>query len=251
MARFYDLTKNNDKSITFKIKDIDVSVVNSIRRLISTDIPNVGFYFKIKDHFVENDMKFIENKSPLHNEFMAHRLSLIPLNFTEQEIETWNKDDYKFVLKKELTSNQDIQDVTTEHFTIIDKDGLELPRSFVKRILPPNDITKDYILITKLRPENNEKKSVHIEAYATKGIGIDCVCWSVASTNVYFNTIDEEAADNALKKLLKNVATEKKKSVSAEFKSLQRYRYFMKNEFGEHRTHLCRYSGRCANIQRL
>ena len=246
MARFYDLTKNNDKSITFKIKDIDVSVVNSIRRLISTDIPNVGFYFKIKDHFVENDMKFIENKSPLHNEFMAHRLSLIPLNFTEQEIETWNKDDYKFVLKKELTSNQDIQDVTTEHFTIIDKDGLELPRSFVKRILPPNDITKDYILITKLRPENNEKKSVHIEAYATKGIGIDCVCWSVASTNVYFNTIDEEAADNALKKLLKNVATEKKKSVSAEFKSLQRYRYFMKNEFGEPSSFTMTVESECA-----
>lgn len=246
MTHFYDLTHNNEKSITFKIKNIDVSIVNSIRRLIYTDIPNVGFYFKIKDHFVENDMNFIENKSPLHNEFLAHRLSLIPLHFTEQEIENWNRDDYKFVLKKELTSNQDIQDVTTEHFSIFDKDGKELPKSFVKRILPPNEITKDHILITKLRPENNEKKSVHIEAYATKGIAIDCTCWSVVSTCVYFNTIDEEAADVALKKLLKNIPSEKKKSVEAEFNTLQKYRYFTKNEFNEPSSFTMTVESECA-----
>ena len=112
-----------------------------------------------------------------------------------------------------------------------------------------NKYSDDHILITKLKPnliDNSDGDAIHIEAYATKGIGIDCVCWSVASTNVYFNTIDEEAADNALKKLLKNVATEKKKSVSAEFKSLQRYRYFMKNEFGEPSSFTMTVESECA-----
>jgi DNA-directed RNA polymerase subunit L len=171
---------------------------------------------------------------------------LIPLHFTEEEIAKWDREDYKFVLKKELTSNQEIQDVTTEDFSIFDKDGKELPKSFVKRILPPNEITKDYILITKLRPENNEKKSVHIEAYATKGIAIDCACWGVVSTCVYFNTIDEEAADTALKKLLKNVPAEKKKSVTAEFNTLQKYRYFMKNEYNEPSSFTMTVESECA-----
>ena len=244
--RFSDLKHNNEKSITFLINDVDVSIVNSIRRLISTDIPSVGFYFKIKDHFVENDMKFIENKSPIHNEFLAHRLSLIPLNFSEKEIDAWDKEDYKFVLKKELTSAQEIQDVTTEHFSIFDKGGNEMPRSFVQRILPPNPFTSDYILITKLRAENNEKKSVHVEAYATKGIGMDCVCWSVISTCVYFNTIDEKAATIALDPLVKSAPSEKKASVTADFNTLEKYRHFKKNKFGEPSSFTMTIESECA-----
>ena len=232
MSVFSNLSKS-DKKIVFQIKDVDVSVVNSIRRLIFTDIPSVGFRFKIKDHFVESDITFIENQGPLHNEFLAHRLSLIPLHLTEEEINEWEKENYKFILYKELKSVREIEDVTTEHFRIVDKNGKDLSKSFVQRVFPKNPITNDYILITKLRPENENKKVVHLEAYATKGIGIDCACWGTVSTCTYFNTIDEEAAKVALQKLLKDVPTQKKVSVTSEFNTLQKYRHYAKNEFGE------------------
>lgn len=224
--------QNKNKMISFEIENVDVSVVNTLRRLIFTDIPNVGFFFKINDHHVENDITFMENTSPLHNEFLAHRLSLIPLHFSEKEIDEWDMNDYTFKLEKETTDNVHIVDVTTEDFKIFDSQGKEMPESFVRRVFPPNDITKDFILITKLRPENNEKKEIKIEARARKGVVVDCICWSVVSLCTYFNTIDEESAKKALADLVKADPSNKEK-ITKEFNTLERYRHFKKNKYGE------------------
>lgn len=243
MSSFTNLVRD-EKVITFDINDIDVSLVNSLRRLVFTHIQSIGFYFKLKDHFVENDMTFIKNDSPLHNEFLAHRLSLIPLHFSEEEIQNWTDGDYKFVLKKELTSSDQSTDVTTEHFEIYDKNGKQLPRSFVQRILPFNKITKEYILLTKMRPENNTKKMVHVELIAKKGVAIDCACWGTVSTCTYFNTIDEKDASKALKKLVTNEPTDK--AVTANFNTLQKYRHFKKNEFDEPNAFTMTIESECA-----
>jgi hypothetical protein len=40
-----DFIKKNNK-ITFKVKDVDVSILNSIRRIILAEIENVAFEFK-------------------------------------------------------------------------------------------------------------------------------------------------------------------------------------------------------------
>lgn len=244
MASFDKLVRHNDKSITFEINNVDVSVVNSLRRLIFTHIPSVGFYFNIKDHFVENDMTFIKNDSPLHNEFLAHRLSLIPLNFSHDEIENWIDDEYKFVLKKDLTSNESIQDVTTEDFDIY-KQGTKMPVSFVRRILPSNKITKDYILITKLRPENNQNKAIHVELIPKKGIGIECICWGTISTCTYFNTVDEVEASDVLKKLLQKDGSNTK-SIANTFENTDRYRYYKKNKFNEPNSFTMTIESECA-----
>ena len=53
------------------LDDVPVSLTNAIRRIILSEIPNVAFY--------EKDIKIIENKSELHNEFIAHRTSLLPI----------------------------------------------------------------------------------------------------------------------------------------------------------------------------
>lgn len=245
MASFANMVRDK-KSITFEINDVDTSVVNSIRRLIFTHIPAVGFYFKLKDHYVENDMKIVKNDSPLHNEFLAHRLSLIPLNFTEEEIENWSEDDYKFIIKGELTNNQKRMDITTEHFEIFDKRGTKMPKSFVQRIFPPDSFTKDYILLTVLRSDTLSTKSklVHIELTAKKGIPIDCACWQSASTCVYYNTIDEEEASKALKALLDK--KDDRDNVTKEFNTLQKYRHFKKNHYGEPNSFTMTIESECA-----
>ena len=58
-------------SLKFTIKNIDNSLANGIRRTMLTDIPIVGFDTK--------NIDIQENTSALHNQFISHRLSLVPI----------------------------------------------------------------------------------------------------------------------------------------------------------------------------
>ena len=78
------------KDIEFEIKNIDVSILNSIRRTILSKIPCLGFYFNADDHFVNHDITIYKNESPLHNEIIAHRISMIPIYATYNDILNWD-----------------------------------------------------------------------------------------------------------------------------------------------------------------
>ena len=65
---FYDLNdiKLEKKKAEFSIQNIDVSIVNSIRRTIQSHVKNIAFFFDAKS--IENpDIEIIQNDSPLHN----------------------------------------------------------------------------------------------------------------------------------------------------------------------------------------
>ena len=228
--------ESDSKKLSVDITNVDVSYVNSIRRTIFTHIPNVGFYFKLDDHYVHSHMNIIANDSPIHNEFLSHRLSLIPLHLNVNEVEEWTNNEYKFILKAENTS-QNYMNITTEHFQILDKSGQPLSKQKTKEILPPNSVTKDYILITKLHPSSpTEPKKIHIELTATKGIAKDCICWSVVSQCSYFNKIDEALATKKLKERIDIEKESGKRStddITSEFNTLERYRCFLKNRRDE------------------
>ena len=128
----------------FEIKDVDVSLVNAIRRLILTDIPVVGF--QGEGH---SDLSILENNGPLHNEIMLHRFGLIPICMDEGETEAFNTDDYDFALSCTNT-NSAMKNVTSHDITIT-KNGKPMKSADVARIFPASAITKDHILITRLR----------------------------------------------------------------------------------------------------
>lgn len=238
--RFSNLKKHaKSNKISFDIQGIDLSVVNSIRRTILSHVECIGFYFAIHDHQTVSDIVVHHNTSPLHNEFLSHRLCLIPLNFNQQEVDTWDDEQYTFVLEKENHENVTV-DVTTEHFKILDNrnNKVEMPRSFVKRILPPNRITGDYILLTKLKPrlENptDTNNKVHITLKAKKGCAKDCICWSIVSECTFFNTVDENKAENALNKKIKHLTDKSSiQDTIKNFNLLEKYRYFYTDSFGE------------------
>ena len=103
----------------------------------------------------ESDIKIIKNTSALHNEFLAHRLSLIPIHYTN--LDDFNPDKYLFVLKKQNNTNRTM-DITTEHIEIKDitKDPpVIMSDSFRENIFPRDPITKDFILINKLKPSKS------------------------------------------------------------------------------------------------
>ena len=176
----------------FQIENADVGVVNAIRRTILSEVENVA---------IVSDMNFIENNTPLHNEFMAHRISLIPLHFSEKELEEFDPANYKFVLNVTNTTNATLN-VTSKDIKIFDcRNNKEI---YSKNIFPPFSyvVRKDgqekktknyYILITKLK----QKETINVEFRAAKGTGSQHAKWSPVSVASYVYTTDMAAFKKA------------------------------------------------------
>lgn len=193
MFNNYKYDKNADKH-SFNIDNVDLGLVNSIRRVILSEIPVVAFYGE--EHPTVN---ILFNNTPLHNEFMIHRIGLIPLNIKENITEKYEDDDYSFELNKE-NNNPDIKmlDITTADFTGTYKDK-PLSAKELNEIFPPNPITKNHILITRLRL--NEK--IHFKANAIKRTAKLNSSFSPVSLSNFFFVVDEIEAsktDNILDK---------------------------------------------------
>jgi DNA-directed RNA polymerase subunit D len=221
------------QTLVAEINDIDVAIVNSLRRVILSEIPNVAIAFDAY-HPEESDITFVKNTTSLHNEFMGLRISLIPLHLSRTEIENWD-DTYSFVINVHNTSNATI-DVTSKDIQVFDKNGDKVSSSVRDRIFPPNHLTKDYIVITKLKPNlyNKEKgEHFHVEFKARKGIAKTHARWCTVSLCTYQNKVDEKAANQALQLALANAGNEDKNKVLNRFETLEKYRYFVKNSYDE------------------
>ena len=70
---------------SFEIFDIDIAVINSIRRVILSDIEIPGMIGEGNDVSIN----IIANNGPLHNEYLIHRIGLIPICLKENEIDDY------------------------------------------------------------------------------------------------------------------------------------------------------------------
>lgn len=197
-------SKESDKrnSIFDLIGDVnyglDKSIVNGIRRTLLTDIETVAFN--------EDDIHINTNYGGLHNEFLKHRISLIPLYI--------NPDDYHrqylFELRVKVSDDEPLISVTADKFNIyklkpenerlyqkqkemeyIDDDEnilLKLSQnvdtsyydldhpisdSNKKNIFRPFvfNKTENYFLITELKNTNSVEENEEIELYCIPSIG--------------------------------------------------------------------------------
>ncbi len=69
-----DLTLSHNK-VKFLLKNADISIANALRRIMIAEVPTLAIEFVTID----------ENTSALHDEFLAHRLGLIPIHFMTDE----------------------------------------------------------------------------------------------------------------------------------------------------------------------
>jgi len=129
----------------FDIENMDLAIVNGIRRTILADIPNLGL-------LGEGDVtvEIQRNTGPLHNELMAHRISMIPIHFTEEEVESFTEGDYEFSCSIK-NHEQTIMNVTTKHLQGT-RQAVPLSDKELARLFPHNSITNQHVLITRLRP---------------------------------------------------------------------------------------------------
>lgn len=234
---------SNERSLTFHAQDVDVSIINAIRRVILAEIPNVAIAF---DPYKadSNDVHIYENTTCLHNEFMGHRISLIPVQLSQEDIETFTPDKYKFVIQLQNESNEPLY-VTTDDIVVYDGDGNVADQDKRDAIFPRDDITKQPILITKLKPNLYHAPSgdkLHIEFFARLGTTKETHArFSPVSTCTYFNVVDPEKAEQAFEKMCEDQEKKQEGKLSKEqhdilkkrFELHDRYRYFYTNEYDE------------------
>ena len=239
---FVNIKKAKNGKLTFDIKEMDISIVNSLRRIIISEVPTVALAF---DPLSDNnpDITITVNNTALHNEFLAHRLSLIPLKFDDKTISDFNPEEYIFKLKMKNTGT-DTVNVTSNDIKIYNSKDIKYPDTFHEAIFPKDIVTKDYILINKLRPNiyNPDKgEEIDIVFKGSKNIGKLHSRWSPVSCCTLSNIVDEEEANIVLKQKLKDLAEQKGSPLSQKdidthtgrFNSLDKYRHFKKNKYGE------------------
>ena len=226
--------------LTFEIKDVDLSIVNCIRRVVLSDIPNVAIRFDPYNE-TDHDVHISVNTGPLHNEIISHRMSLIPICLSANEIRTFQKTHYKFMISKKNTTS-DMLNVTTDDIDVVDFDDKPLSAERKRSIFPRDPLTGDAILIAKLKPNIFDKEhgdELQLVAYATVGCASQNAAWSPVSLCSFFNIIDDDAADAAFKekvaslKATREVSEVEKKELRTRFDTLERFKYFKKNRFGE------------------
>ncbi len=199
-----------DKKISFTLlnnsQDVKISLANAIRRIVMSNIP----VYTTDEH----KTVFFENNSILDNEFLNHRLQLVPIN---SEIDDLNYDELVITCKK---SNEDeiISSVYVKDF--ICKVGEKIIDNNL--LFPYPDI-----LFSKLKM--NQKLA--FEAHLNKNNeDLGGAFYSPVCTCVYTFEIDEKEVSEITKSM-----TEKQ---VISFKTQEIERTYKKNEVGDPHSYL-------------
>jgi DNA-directed RNA polymerase subunit L len=209
-------------------------------------------------------VRIFANTGALHNEFMAHRLSMIPLCFDADEIydlESAEKGkeetaQLRFVLDKRNTGREPLH-VTTRDFVIYARDGTVLDDADRERILPADPVTGDHVLITTLRPHPSNPKEgehLHVECRPVIGVARDHAAWCPVSMCTFENKMDEAAAEAGFLARLEELRAERGRDLSepevaeyrARFFIMDAKRFFVKDESGEPTAFVFRLESECA-----
>ena len=156
----------------YKFTNTDLAIINSIRRVILSEIPNLALEV----------VTIHKNTSPLNNEFLTSRIQLIPIWFDPTQIN--EVIDYKFVIAKK-NNNKAPLNVTSNDIVVYDAKGEQIDR---KKMFPPNTISRDFILITKLMPNFHsltDGQEINIEMKAIKGTAKEHAKWCTVSKCSY------------------------------------------------------------------
>lgn len=167
-----------DDYAKFELRDTDASMANALRRVMIAEVPTIAI-----------DLVEIEvNSSVLNDEFIAHRLGLIPLTSERAMSMRFSRDcdacdgdgqcefcSVEFHLRAKCHSDQTL-DVTSKD--LYSSDHSVVPVDFVDPAGYDSSDQQRGIIIVKLR----RGQELRLRAIARKGIGKDHAKWSPAAT---------------------------------------------------------------------
>ena len=153
-----NFNKSQDDILKFDVINANSAFVNTLRRIIISHVKTISFD---TTDYENSDLKIIDNTSSFHNEFLLHRMGLIPIY--SENIDIYDESLYKFILKVKNDTDS-IIDVTTKDIVVMNI-KTNVPED-TSKFFKQNEITGDHILITKLKtnPDKNGEE-IHIEVW--------------------------------------------------------------------------------------
>jgi len=188
--KFENIRYEDKGYLTFQIVNTHVSYVNTLRRIIVSEVRCVGFRAEILKDGSTSDIKIDSNTTSMSNEMLAHRIGLIPIH---QNPSTWQPD--KYVFKCNVKNNTaDFLDVRVSDFEVLENKEGELIKVPNVQFFHPNPITRDTALIAVLKPKVGSQplEELSFTAKATVGIGKENARFNPTSQCAYSYTRDED-----------------------------------------------------------
>ena len=225
------------ETLTLDVHKLKTSFCNALRRIMISEIETLGFRSSYDE---DSDIKIEVNTSALHNEYLGHRISLLPIIYPPKDISSYVKDKYEFYI--DVVNNKEHPiDVTSKDITILDKStGKMLSETETRKFFPPNPITNDFILINRLKPnkvEGVDGEKMKAMMKADKGIGKEHSRYTPTCVSVFTNKIDNAKVESALQEKLSKIdqtmSADEIKKFSRSFKLSEAQRYFYTDENGE------------------
>ena len=179
---------------------VELCIVNSLRRAISSCVKTAAFPFDPTEppppEVSEPGVRILENTCVMHNEMLGHRISLLPICLTPNELANFDHRNYNVELKVRNDGNT-VLDVTSESFMVTDMTGAALPSARVERLFPKCMISGDFPLIGVLKPRSACANAgigelVHVRAVPRLGTGHEHARWSPVSTCFFKELLTEE-----------------------------------------------------------
>lgn len=219
-----------EEALRFELSNVDVSVVNSLRRVVLTNIDQL--VFRGFPHS-ENQLAFEKNNTKFNNEFLKHRIQNVPI--FESDISKFENFVKNYCVKVNVLNDTNTRkDVTTKDFKIVQKEtGKWIGEAETRKLFPPDKITGDYILLAVLMPkvsETDEPEQLNLTLQFSIGNAKQDSCWNVVSKCAYFNKPDDPK--------IKKAIAEKPKEEKRDFELLDAQRIFVQNQFVFHLTSL-------------
>jgi DNA-directed RNA polymerase subunit L len=213
------ISNTSSEALHFRLSGVNVSLANSIRRTILSDIPILVFK---TTPYEKNKANIIANTSRLNNEIIKQRLSCIPIHV--KDISDFPLKNLQMEVKVENITDSIIY-VTTEDFEIRDLvSGKFIPKDKTREIFPPDDFTGQFIDFVRLRPKISDElpgEKIHITCEFSIGTAKEEGSFNVVSTCSYGFTPDEDRIDTEAVKLAQKYKDEgmKKEDIDFELKN--------------------------------
>ena len=177
-------TLNKQGVLEFTIKNVNVSIVNGLRRTLLTNIPSSVIDSRQSD--------FYTNTGRLHNEILKQRLDCIPVHIKDTSVLS------DLLLEVDMTNDTDmLMYITSKDFKIknISTDTY-LTDEAVEKIFPPSKLTKSFVLFSRLRPKISNDipgEKLHFTARFKEGTAKENGAYNVVSIAAYANTPDKSS----------------------------------------------------------
>lgn len=192
-----------DNELMFNLNDVDVSIVNGLRRVCLSNINTL--VFRGFPHS-ENKINIEKNTTKFNNEYLKHRIQCIPIH--NNDTKTFENYKRQYAVKlHEVNKTMNKVYITTQDFEIIEKEsGNILPNSkdLISKLFPVDPISGDGILIMILMPHYNKAEKpdeINMTLEFDIGHAKQNNCWNVVSKSVFENVQDPEKVQKKVEEL--------------------------------------------------